>query len=82
MKRTLIPIFAAVILLAPACSDTPVSEDGSPPAGDAGVPDALTPDSPGPMANVYKVSPTVDNKELSQVKLTNITDPAGKLIDK
>ena len=77
---------SAALALSPACSDTPASEDGAPPkgdAGDAGVPpDTLAPDSPGPMANVYKVSPTVDKKKTSKVKLTNITDATGKLIGK
>ena len=73
----------AALLLAPACSDTLATEDSAPPQGDGGVTkDTLKPDSPGPMANVYKVNPIVDKKETSKVKLAHITGAKGNLTGK
>ena len=79
---TLAAVLIAVLTM--ACSDTPVAEDGAPPKGDAGTPpaDTLKPDSPGPMANVYKVNPIVDKKTTSRVKLAHVTGAKGNLTGK
>ncbi len=71
-------------LLGSACTDTPAAEDGAPAKGDAGTPpaDALKPDSTGPLANIYKVNPTVDKKTTSKVKLAHVSGAKGNLTGK
>jgi hypothetical protein len=69
-------------------SSSPLSPDGlaAPDAGaDAARPDVLRPDvlpadGPGPLANVYRVSPIEDQKQTSQVMLKHITDVSGLLV--
>lgn len=86
--RHLLPIlFLGVVLVVSraGCDDSTPADDGQVTVPDAGpTPDsAATPDTfRGPWANVYKDSPTADNRKTSEVLLTNITDPAGKLTGK
>ena len=87
MKTTTILLVPALFLTW-GCSDTPqADEDGSVTrTGDGGSADSRVtrPDSgpAGPLAKVYRVSPTEDKKELTQVKLAQITDSKGRLSGK
>ena len=84
--RALLP--ALVLFLAQvACDDTTaVNGDGQVQAdtssgSDAGV-DSAAPDSGGPLANVYKISPLEDKQQTSVVPLKEITDPQGLMTGK
>ncbi len=85
MRR--LTILCLSLSLALSCSDDPADllPDGPLTVWDGGFPDNGTgPDAAltGPWASVFKWSPTAENRKTTQVKLTNITDPAGKLTGK
>ena len=85
-RHALARALVLVLVFLPACDEetSPALDgqvtkpDADNTAKDGGAADALT----GPWANVFLWSPTADNRKTTPVKLTNITDPSGKLTGK
>lgn len=78
-------LLVTLLSLASACNDPVVPlTDGPGPSHDGGAADARLadqprPDSPGPMANVYRRNPVEDNQQTTQVLLKELDDPKGLL---